>query len=154
MADLTPQMENARTIARKNQTSRLYLLRELYNWGDGHPCVVHIEFLSDAPQWEEFDILDIAGYLEEEGLLVIGVDKQEGRLPMQHLCLTHKGIIEVERSIEYPTEATEHFPAPIVQYFNGPVGSVQSGQNNTSRAVQHLDKATKGAAHRRRTKGG
>jgi hypothetical protein len=143
MNDSATLMYNVRLFARENQTRRLYLLRKLYDWGMGHPCIVPISFLSDAPEWIEFDILDVAGYLAEEGLLEIGSDKEQDRPPVPNLCLTHKGIVEVERSIDHPTGATEHFSAQIVQHFNAPVGSVQSGVNSTASSTQHLRKARK-----------
>ena len=143
MNDPKSQMDHVRMIVRENQTRRLYLLHELYRWGDGHPCEVSIEFLTE-PVWKEFDILDVAGYLEEEGLLVIGVDKEQGRGPVPNLRLTHKGITEVEKSIEHPSEATDHFPAPLVQNFHAPVGSVQVGAKSIARATQNLRKGREG----------
>jgi hypothetical protein len=39
------------------------------------------------------------------------------------VAITHRGTVEVERSIASPDEPTEHFQAPVIQHFYAPVGA-------------------------------
>lgn len=54
------------------------------------------------------------------------------------VTLSHKAIVEIERSLTNPTEATEHFSTTVIQNFNAPVGAVQSGPNSTANVNQNF----------------
>jgi hypothetical protein len=69
-------------------------------------------------------------YLAGEGLVSL-----DGFGPM--VSLTHRGVVEVEQSIDKPDRATEHFPAQIIQHFHGTVGAVQNAPNSTANISQH-----------------
>lgn len=131
-------MYNVALFAKENQAKRLLLLRQLYDSGMGHKCLTPVTLLV-ASDWDEFEIMDTAEYLSEEELVRMETDNENGFPSGVSLCLTHKGILEVERTINHPTEATEYFPAPIVQNFHGPVGSVQSGEKSIANTTQNLD---------------
>jgi hypothetical protein len=149
MADPAAVEHNIRLFKQENQSKRLSLLRLLYDLSAGQKCIVAVSFLSEGPDSDEYDILETASYLSEEGLLTIATDHQQGMPPGPNLCLTHKGIVEVERSIDHPLEATEHFSAPVVQNFHGPVGAVQTGNQSRATTHQHLD--VEGAVRRKRS---
>lgn len=80
----------------------------------------------------ELDVKSVAlalQYLENERLLTSSAEFGD---PYDlDYSLTHRGITEVERAIEYPNQRTEHFMLSVVQNFNAPVGSVQNGANAT-----------------------
>jgi len=54
------------------------------------------------------------------------------------VTLSHKAIVEIERSLTNPTEATEHFSTTVIQNFNAPVGAVQTGPNSTANVAQNF----------------
>jgi hypothetical protein len=54
------------------------------------------------------------------------------------VILSHKAIVEIERSLTNPTEATEHFSTTVIQNFNAPVGSIQTGPNSTANVNQYF----------------
>ena len=56
----------------------------------------------------------------------------------QIVLLTHKGLVEVEKSIKKPQESTEHFASIVIQYFHAPVESVQTGENSTINQVKNI----------------
>jgi hypothetical protein len=139
MADNEAQLSNLRFITKENQEKRLSLLRELFDISYGTKCLVSISIFAQMSGWDESEVQMVSDYLAEEGLLTITSDSNNSRLtPGPHLCLTHKGIIEVEQSITNPTRATEHFPSTVIQNFNASVGAVQTGSYSTAHAVQSL----------------
>lgn len=52
--------------------------------------------------------------------------------------LTHQGVKEIERSLQTPNEATEHFSTQIVQHFHGTVGAVPTGIHATAVVTQNV----------------
>jgi hypothetical protein len=136
MANEEALMQSIRFITRENQEKRLLLLRKLFEISFGDRALVSTSIFAQMTGWYEHDV---AERLAEEGLLTI--ESGEGYdciTPPPHLRLTYKGIIEVERSITNPTEATEHFPSTVIQNFNASVGAVQAGPYSTAHAVQSL----------------
>ena len=53
------------------------------------------------------------------------------------LALSHEGIIEMERSILYPKERTDHFKPGVVQRFYAAVGVVQNAAESTAHVTQN-----------------
>jgi hypothetical protein len=139
MSDPTTLDHNIRMIKQENQAKRLSLLRLLYDFSSGQRCIVAVSFLTEGLKSDEYEILETAFYLSEEGLLNIGQNQEQRMPPGPNLCLTHKGIVEVERSIDHPSEATEHFSASVIQNFHGPVGAVQTGPQSEATIDQHLN---------------
>jgi hypothetical protein len=137
-------MYNLRYIMRENQKKRLLVLRGLFDLSFGVPCIVSISIFCKVTEIDDYDVLEAARYLEEEGLLTIKEDVKDewagAPTPGPYLRLTHKGIVEVEQSITNPTEPTPNFPATVIhQYnnYNASVGAVQTGQYSTAHAVQN-----------------
>jgi hypothetical protein len=58
------------------------------------------------------------------------------------IVLSHRAILEIEQSIRYPRRATEHFAATVIQNFNAPVGSVQTGPYSSSTVNQNIGSNT------------
>lgn len=77
------------------------------------------------------EVRDICQYLADEKLIKFATHQG-------HIHLTHRGIVEMENSIKNPKEGTEHFPAPVIQNFNAPVGTVQTGSNATATITQYF----------------
>ncbi len=76
--------------------------------------------------WDEVEQAVL--YLAAEGL----VD------PSSHsVCITHRGVKEIEASIKNPSRETEHFSVKVIQ-FNAPVGAVQTGQGNVANVTQNI----------------
>jgi hypothetical protein len=73
---------------------------------------------------------EILNYLSTEGLVDF--------IPVFMVGLTHKGLVEIEKSINQPEKSTEHFPSTIIQNFNAAVGTVQTGSHNTSNVNQNF----------------
>lgn len=58
------------------------------------------------------------------------------------MVLSHRAIVEIEQSIRNPNRATEHFAATVIQNFNAPVGSVQTGDYSSSTVTQNIGSNT------------
>src|SRR6266404_5971115 len=56
----------------------------------------------------------------------------------QQVMLSHKAILEIERSITDPSKGTEHFSTMVIQNFNAPVGAVQTAPNSTANVNQNF----------------
>ena len=74
----------------------------------------------------EDDVIPLLCYLRDEGLVI------DSNL---FISFTHKGIVEIERSIKHPERETEHFSAMVIQHFHAPVGIVQTGAESTGNLV-------------------
>jgi hypothetical protein len=71
---------------------------------------------------QEDDVIPVLCYLRDEGLV------KDSDL---WINFTHKGIVEIERSIKHPDRETEHFSAMVIQHFHASVGIVQTGADST-----------------------
>jgi hypothetical protein len=78
---------------------------------------------------EESD--EVYTYLMYEGLFD---DRDTGG----GVTLSHRAIVEIEQSIKQPNASTEHFPATVIQHFNAPVGSVQTGSQSSASVTQNI----------------
>lgn len=74
---------------------------------------------------------EIYVYFMKEGLF-------ENRTVKWGVSLSHKAIVEIEQSIAKPNRDTEHFSSTVIQNFNAPVGSVQTGSNSTANVTQNF----------------
>ena len=76
-------------------------------------------------------------YLDEE-LLVSSAGPEMG-IPQngEQYRLTHEGIVEIEHSVEFPEQRTQHFMLSVVQHFHGTVGSVQNAPDSVANVEQH-----------------
>jgi hypothetical protein len=115
----------------EREARRYRVLRKIYDAaggevGNGVPYrKVQEELnLGDIEWWPTYYYLEAEGLIEEVASSLVGV--------------TGVGVDEMERSKKSPPEGTEHFPATVIQYFNGPVGSVQTGAHSSSQVTQNF----------------
>lgn len=47
-------------------------------------------------------------------------------------AITHKVIIEIEHSVKYPYQPTEHFHVQVIQHFHGSVGVIQNAPHSVA----------------------
>ncbi len=115
----------------ERQEKRYRLLRHLYDATDGglHASISLADLAAEAglSDSEGDAALD---YLAEEGLV-----EYEAFGPM--ISITHRGVIEVEQSINQPEQSTEHFPTHITQHFHASVGAVQNASQSTAHVSQN-----------------
>lgn len=69
-------------------------------------------------------------YVRDKGFL-------SGRGGTGSLALSHEGIKEMEHSILYPEDRTEHFRPGVVQHFYAAVGVVQNASRSTAHIAQN-----------------
>jgi len=84
----------------------------------------------------ENEISDIAFYLSGEGLITTKSDNG------MSVYLEHLGIKEIEDSVRNPHKPTDHFPISVIQHFNAPVGSVQTGNQSIANVQQNFGAKT------------
>lgn len=123
-------MDTAQRVLER-QEKRYRLLRHLYDATDGgvHASVSLADVAGEGNLCEA-DADAALNYLVEENLV-----KLEAFGPM--ISITHRGVVEVEQSINRPEQSTEHFPTHVTQYFYASVGAVQNGSQNTAHVTQN-----------------
>ncbi len=115
----------------EKQRKRYELLLKIYELTDGDENkMIQLEIHEDLSPIEVQSTID---YLAGEGLVNSLAD--EGLL----LSITHRGVVELEKSLVNPQEPTEHFPSQVIQNFHGIVGSVQTGNQNVANVVQSIN---------------
>jgi hypothetical protein len=114
----------------EKQKKRYLLLHRIYELTDGDESKI-LELESPEGLRPE-EIQSIVDYLAGEGL----VESLANEAPL--LSITHRGVVEVEKSLLKPQEPTEHFPPQVFQLFQGPVGSVQTGNHNVANIAQNI----------------
>jgi hypothetical protein len=113
---------------------RYTVLRKLYEKaGPSEDLIIPYRDLVTEEELNENQVRPIVKYLENEGLTKVNLNG--GDAPV--LSITHQGIKEVEQSIKQPDKPTEHFQPIVIQTFLGPVGVVQTGNDNTANVTQH-----------------
>jgi predicted transcriptional regulator len=114
----------------EKQKKRYELLHKIYELTDGDESkMIQLEIPENLDRNEVQSIID---YLSGEGLVESLAD--EGLL----LSITHRGVVELEKSLVNPKESTEHFPTQVIQHFHGLVGSVQTGNQNVANVTQSI----------------
>jgi len=116
----------------KVQERRYQLLLELWKAAAGK-------------QLERVDFLQVAanaGFDCDEAKQIYLFFKDEGFFEFRNqkwgVSLSHKAVVEIERSLTNPRVSTEHFSATVIQNFNAPVGAVQTGPNSTANVKQNF----------------
>jgi hypothetical protein len=111
----------------EKQKKRYQVLLKMYEMaGDDPQEGIRPQFFYETGLLLQKEVFVILAYLDNEGLIKRG----------DTLYLTHKGIKEVEDSIQHPNRPTEHFPAIVIQHFYGNVkGGVQGGGINNVQTV-------------------
>jgi hypothetical protein len=114
------------------------ILRWIFDKVDGQqysPAYLR-ELINDNSVYTEKELEKISNYLEGERLIKQVND--DGLL----VQLTHKGIVEIQNSINNPQKPTEHFPAQVINNFYAPVGSNQTGKQNIANVQQNFGSKT------------
>jgi hypothetical protein len=126
-------MNDASIYVFEKDRKRYAILRKLYEiTGDDTSLGLGIESfkLEQGESFaDEYEFINIVRYLTNEGLA--------REVDLEYVFITHKGIKEVEQSIKRPEESTEHFMPIVIQNFNGPVGAVQTGNDNITHVTQN-----------------
>ena len=117
----------------ERQKRRYQLLLQLWNAADGKR-LERIDFMKIA-QDAGFD------YEEAKQIYLYFKDEEffEYRTQVWGVSLSHKAIVEIERSLTNPSEGTEHFSATVIQNFNAPVGAVQTGASSSATIMQSVE---------------
>ncbi len=125
-------MDNADLVSQK-QRKRYEILLSLWRASNGtaHRNINFLEICSNLGIDDFEEAQEYLNYFAAEGLINNNAGFEIG--------LSHKGIVEIENSIYHPQKSTEHFPSTIIQNFNAPVGSVQTGPHNTSNVNQNFE---------------
>lgn len=125
-------MTNGLKIVQEKQRRRYLMLHKLWEAVDGreHKTVDFMEVATQAGFSEE-EAKEIYNYFTDEGFFA-------NRRVVWGVSLSHKAIIEIEQSITNPNRDTEHFPSTVIQNFNGPVGSVQTGSHSVAYVTQNF----------------
>lgn len=127
---MTP--EEQRALALRRQENRLRVLRAVYTRASGrHGVVVEAVIISEMLQLQREDAEAAIDYLVDEGLLARGVNGV-----MKGTALSHRGLVEVERTLLEPDRPTEHFqPAVIVNVNGGTIGAFMAGSPGAHQTV-------------------
>ncbi len=125
-------MNENQNIVLKKQGNRYKVLLELWRVTKGKEMeIVNFDDISKSLGFNAEEILEMYYYFSSEGFF-----KEE--LSGNFVTLSHRAIVEVENSITKPTQSTEHFSSTVIQHFNAPVGSVQTGSNNVANINQKV----------------
>lgn len=125
-------MSSSLEIIREKQRKRYLVLHKLWEAAGGRENV-DVDFFEVARQagLSEDEAHDVYNYFTNEGLFGT-------RLVDGGVSLSHQAIVEIEQSVANPSRGTEHFPSTVIQNFNAPVGSVQTGPNSVAHVTQNF----------------
>ncbi|MCY7345087.1 MAG: hypothetical protein LH614_02615 [Pyrinomonadaceae bacterium] len=124
-------IENKNTVLQK-QERRYQFILELWKTVNGSPNnEANVRVIAGSIGFNFEETNEVYHYFTEEGFFGMNTSGLD-------VTLSHRAIIEIEKSIVTPTQATEHFSTTVIQNFNGSVGAVQTGNNNTSNVNQNI----------------
>jgi hypothetical protein len=132
LASLTDRRRDTWSImdVAMRKACRLQVMRAIFEAADGSESnVVSGVELLDNLGFSDEELGDACKYLEGERLIKT-TQTLWGHLTPFIIQLTHKGIKEIEQSVQSPSEPTEHFPAAVsIMNFHAPVigSAIQSG---------------------------
>lgn len=108
------------------ERKRYQLLLHLWRVSIGHTNKrVDLKDLGKSLGLTEAECMEVIIYLRNEGLI-------HGVSLGYTGAISHKGIVEIERTIKHPHQATEHFHVQVIQNFHGTVGAVQNSSNSVA----------------------
>lgn len=112
----------------RKQWIRYRVLFRLYNIaGDNVQLPVSDIEIRNKEYMGDAALQKAKNYLGEEGLISYSDN---------YSAITHKGIKEIEDSIQNPNKPTEHFPTIVIQnYYENVMGGVQVGGEGNSQTV-------------------
>lgn len=124
--------ENQNIILQK-QSRRYGLLIKLWSAAEGKENI-KVNFMHIAKN---------AGYDEEEAKEIYDYFNGEEFFKFRtvidfKVTLSHKAILEIEKSMTNSKQSTEHFPSTVIQHFNATVSAVQNGNNNVANINQTI----------------
>ena len=125
----------------RRQQQRYAVLKHMYDVAvenrNDPTMSLHEDRIAEGLDYPKQDVKSALSYLEGKYLIEIvtvfyGGDKD--------YKLTHRGIEEIEQSLQKPKEPTEHFPAPANMnfYFNAQGATVQTGAQSTTNVTQNI----------------
>jgi len=114
----------------ERQKQRYQMLRELYQRVGTNECPVK-DFFSIAQR------LEIDPKVAEEVLLYLEGESLLERMSQgESILIAKKGVLEVEQSLSYPNESTEHFSALVIHSY-APVHSIGAEVASVGVAQNH-----------------
>jgi hypothetical protein len=123
----------------KRRADRLRVMKAVFDTSGGSETVV----VRTAPDLQQRlglsfqELADACNYLVGEGLIVAMIEVAEFPAPIG-VQITHKGIDEMEQTLEAPTEPTQHFPpaVSVINIHGSVIGSpIQSGSPGAQQEV-------------------
>jgi hypothetical protein len=119
-------------IIQGKQGRRYLMLLKLWEAVGGKEHVT-VDFMEVAKKagFGEAEAEEIYDYFWSEGFF-------DNRIVVWGVSLSHRAIVEIEQSISNPNRGTEHFTSTVIQNFNAPVGSVQTGSHSVANVTQHF----------------
>lgn len=125
-------MNEDKDIVLRKQERRYKLLLEIWKTSDGkHHNSVNF-----------FEIAKKAGFGKEMADEIYYYFRAEGFFSNMNfgggVSLSHRAIVEIEKSLINPYQSTEHFSSTVIQNFHAPVSSVQIGNNNIANVNQNI----------------
>ncbi len=131
---------NMNKMMEQNKNKQYEVLRWIFDKAEGsqNDLVDLLELTKENSTYEINDLEKITDYLEGENLIKRPID--EGIF----VQLTHKGIVEIQSSINNPQKPTKYFPATVIQNFtfNSAVGSFQTGSQSIANVQQNFGSKT------------
>jgi hypothetical protein len=125
-------MDENREIVLIKQARRYQFLMAIWRAVKGEASnQVNVRVLGDSLGFSFEETLEIYAYLSEEGFFSMNTCEMT-------VTLSHKAIVEIEKSITKPSQSTEHFSTTVIQHFNAPVSSVQTGANSIAYVNQNI----------------
>lgn len=119
-------------LVMRKQQRRYGLLLALWKatGGNEHKTIDFMQ-VAKAAGFPEDEADDIYTYLWQEGFF-------GNRIPLWLISLSHRAMVEIERSLTNGSEPTEHFSATVIQNFNAAVGAVLTGPGSTANVNQNF----------------
>lgn len=125
-------MNEYQQLVEQKQKRRYQLLLELWKAADGkEKFPISFNGIAEKNEFTSDEIDEIYNYLNSEGFF-------ENATFGSQVSLSHSAIREMEKSLQDPSQPTEHFSATVIQNFNAPVGAVQTGNHNIANVNQNI----------------
>lgn len=137
---------NLRMISEDRQRSRELFLLILFEQGYGEVCIFPYSLLSEEVRQYGISVEDVLPYLIRKGF-VEQVSEEKYRNPVYPgpgFALTHEGLIEAEQLVakrlgkQTEEVITKENIQTVIQHFNAPVGSVQTGNKSKAYVSQQI----------------
>lgn len=127
-----------RKMLEQDKDKQYEVLRWIFDKANGNRSkIINVfDLVTENPKYTRDELERISDYLEGEGLIERVANEE---IIVQ---LTHKGIVEIQKSINNPQNSTEHFPAQVINNFYAPVGSNQTGNQNIANVQQNFGSKT------------